>query len=72
LCSKDHFVVNQTLVFKINFCNKNFALRLAAKRFSEAYFWKWIVQKITEARFVLFFMRTKRASVIWEHSNKRA
>jgi len=32
LCSKDSFVVNQTLVFQIKFCGKNPALRVAAKR----------------------------------------
>jgi len=32
LCSKDSFVVNQTLVFQMNFCDKNPALRVAAKR----------------------------------------
>ena len=31
-CSKDSFVVNQTLVFQIIFCGKNPALRVAAKR----------------------------------------
>jgi hypothetical protein len=31
-CSKDSFVVNQTLVFQIKFCGKSTALRVAAKR----------------------------------------
>ncbi len=31
-CSKDSFVVNQTLVFQIMFSAKNPALRVAAKR----------------------------------------
>jgi hypothetical protein len=31
-CSKDRFVVNQTLVFQIKFCGKSPALRVAAKR----------------------------------------
>jgi hypothetical protein len=31
-CSKDSFVVNQTLVFQIKFCGKNPALRVATKR----------------------------------------
>jgi hypothetical protein len=31
-CSKDSFVVNQTLVFQIMFCGKSPALRVAAKR----------------------------------------
>jgi hypothetical protein len=31
-CSKDSFVVNQTLVFQIKFCGQNPALRVAAKR----------------------------------------
>jgi len=31
-CSKDSFVVNQTLVFQIKFCGKSPALRVAAKR----------------------------------------
>jgi hypothetical protein len=35
-CSKDSFVVNQTLVFQINFCGKSPALRVAAKRYAEA------------------------------------
>jgi hypothetical protein len=29
-CSKDSFVVNQTLVFQIKFCGKSPALRVAA------------------------------------------
>lgn len=32
-CSKDSFVVNQTLVFQIKFCCKSPALRVAAKRY---------------------------------------
>ena len=32
-CSKDSFVVNQTLVFQIKFSGKNPALRVAAKRY---------------------------------------
>jgi len=32
-CSKDSFVVNQTLVFQIKFCGKNPALRVAANRY---------------------------------------
>jgi hypothetical protein len=32
LCSKDSFVVKQTLVFKIKLCGKKPALRVAAKR----------------------------------------
>jgi hypothetical protein len=35
-CSKDSFVVNQTLVFQIKFCAKNPALRVAAKRYVQA------------------------------------
>jgi hypothetical protein len=31
-CSKDSFVVKQTLVFQINFCGESPALRVAAKR----------------------------------------
>jgi len=31
-CSKDSYVVNQSLVFQINFCDKSTALRVAAKR----------------------------------------
>ena len=34
-CSKDSFVVNQTLVFQIIFCGKSPALRLAAKRYNQ-------------------------------------
>jgi hypothetical protein len=33
-CSKDSFVVNQTLVFQIKFCGKSPALRVAANRVS--------------------------------------
>ena len=33
-CSKDSFVVNQTLVFQIKICGKSPALRVAAKRYS--------------------------------------
>jgi hypothetical protein len=32
LCSKDSFVVNQTLVFQIKFCGESPALLVAAKR----------------------------------------
>ena len=32
-CSKDSFVVNQTLVFQMKFCGKRPALRVAAKRY---------------------------------------
>jgi len=32
LCSKDSFVVQQTLVFQIKFCGESPALRVAAKR----------------------------------------
>ena len=32
LCSKDSFVVNQTLVFQIKFCSKSPALRVVANR----------------------------------------
>lgn len=32
-CSKDSFVVYQTLVFQIKFCGKSPALRVAAKRY---------------------------------------
>jgi len=31
-CSKDSFVVKKKLVFQIQFCGKNPALRVAAKR----------------------------------------
>jgi len=31
-CSKDSFIVNQTLVFLIKFCSKSPALRVAANR----------------------------------------
>ena len=34
-CSKDSFVVNQTLVFQIKFCGKSPALRVAANRYSQ-------------------------------------
>jgi hypothetical protein len=33
-CSKDSFVVNQTLVFQIKFCGKSPALRVATKRYA--------------------------------------
>ena len=36
-CSKDSFVVNQTLVFQIKFCGKSPALRVAAKRYVQPY-----------------------------------
>jgi len=36
-CSKDSFVVNQTLVFQIKFCGKSPALRVAAKRYGQGY-----------------------------------
>jgi len=34
-CSKDSFVVKQTLVFQIKFCGKSPALRVAAKRYGQ-------------------------------------
>lgn len=34
-CSKDSFVVNQTLAFQIKFCGKSPALRVAAKRYRQ-------------------------------------
>jgi len=34
-CSKDSFVINQTLVFQIEFCGKSPALRVAAERYSQ-------------------------------------
>jgi hypothetical protein len=34
-CSKDSFVVNQTLVFQIKFCGKSPALRQSANRYSQ-------------------------------------
>ncbi len=36
-CSKDSFVVNQTLVFQIKFCGKSPALRVSAKRYRQPY-----------------------------------
>ena len=36
-CSKDSFVVNQTLVFKIKFCGKSPALRVAANRYAKLF-----------------------------------
>ncbi len=36
-CSKDSFVVNQTLVFQIKFCGKSPALREAAKLYGQGY-----------------------------------
>jgi hypothetical protein len=34
-CSKDSFVVNQTLVFQIKFCVEKPALQVAANRYSQ-------------------------------------
>jgi hypothetical protein len=42
-CSKDSFVVNETLVFQIKFCGKSPALRVAAKRYR-----LWYDQQTTE------------------------
>jgi len=36
-CSKDSLVVNGSLVFQIKFCGKSPALRVAAKRYLQAY-----------------------------------
>jgi hypothetical protein len=49
-CSKDSFVVNQTLVFQIKFCGKNPALRVAAKRY---------VQPMTTTQTTKFTARQK-------------
>jgi hypothetical protein len=35
-CSKDSFVIKQTLVFQIKFCGKSPALRVAANRYLQA------------------------------------
>jgi hypothetical protein len=35
-CSKDTFVVNESLVFQIKFCGKSPALRVAANRYAQA------------------------------------
>jgi hypothetical protein len=35
-CSKDSFVVNQTLILQIKFCGKSPALRVAANRYAAA------------------------------------
>ncbi len=35
-CSKDSFVVNQTLVFQIKFCGNSPAFWVAAKRYAQA------------------------------------
>jgi len=35
-CSKDSFVVNESLVFQIKFCGKSPALRVAANRWQQA------------------------------------
>jgi len=43
-CSKDSFVVNQTLVFQIKFCGKSPALRVAAKRYEKC-FEKFVTKK---------------------------
>jgi hypothetical protein len=37
LCSAETFVVNQSLVLRINICGKNRHLRQAAKRYKQAY-----------------------------------
>ena len=37
LCSKDRFVVNETLVLLINICGESPALRVAAKRYGQVY-----------------------------------
>ncbi|OYU93011.1 MAG: hypothetical protein CFE21_22075 [Bacteroidetes bacterium B1(2017)] len=39
-CSADTFVVNQSLVLRINICDKNRHLRQAAKRYRQA-IWKY-------------------------------
>jgi hypothetical protein len=36
-CSKDSFVINQTLVLQIKFCGKSPALRVAAKRYASCH-----------------------------------
>jgi len=46
--SKDSFVVNQTLVFRIKFCGKSPALRVAAKRYEP------VVSEIPQTIFIEF------------------
>jgi hypothetical protein len=46
-CSKDSFVVNQTLVFQIKFCGKSPALRVAAKRYGKGYLNEEMLPRIT-------------------------
>lgn len=45
-CSKDSFVVNQTLVFQIKFCGKSPALWVAAKRYLQCHPKVRIIDKI--------------------------
>jgi len=42
-CSKDSFVVNQTLVFQIKFCGKSPALRVAANRYNQWLTWAFTI-----------------------------
>jgi hypothetical protein len=37
MCSADSFVVNQSLVLRINICGKNRQLLIAAKRYLQPY-----------------------------------
>jgi hypothetical protein len=52
-CSKDSFVVNETLVFQIKFCGKSPALRVAAKRYCKAA-WGTTRENIDSAWLALF------------------
>lgn len=44
-CSEDTFVVNQSLVLRINICGENRHLRQARKRYSQAEISKAEIQK---------------------------
>ena len=45
-CSKDSFVVNQTLVFQIKFCGKSPALRVAAFQDQKQIYLQLFMQQI--------------------------
>ena len=50
-CSKDSFVVNQTLVFQIKFCGKSPALRVAANRCASCY------STVTDEEILIIFVQ---------------
>jgi hypothetical protein len=60
-CSKDSFVVNQTLVFQIKFCGKSPALRVAANRYAQCRWTKLTLRALAHLHAALSIATPKQA-----------